>query len=247
MVAGLRGAAAIRSGGGLRTDVMATVLPASTAGEVQAPRPVDRAAWGLVLGPVAFIAAWVTAGALMPAGSSPIEDAISRTAAVGAPTRWLMSAGFVAYAIGTGMGAAALRRHVPGPAWVALGVNAVATLGVALTPLDRSPTVDSAHAVAAALGYASLALVPLLAVRPLAAAGQRHRALASAAVGAVVAGCLMATVAADGTSGLLQRAGLTVGDLWLITAGVALLRGAPLTGHPLDLTEETVTGGATLG
>lgn len=178
---------------------------------------------GLVLGPLAFIAAWAVAGARTP-GYEPVRGAISRTAAAGAPQRHLMTTGFLIYAAGSVAGAVALRRAIPGPAWVASAVNGAATVGVALTPLEHDATLDAAHAVTATTGYVSLALTPLLAARPLAAAGHRRAATASVATGAVVAACLAATAVVDDV-GLLQRLGLTTGDAWLIATGVATLTG----------------------
>ncbi|HMJ75070.1 MAG TPA: DUF998 domain-containing protein [Iamia sp.] len=182
-----------------------------------------RGAWGLVLGPLAFIAAWAVAGARTP-GYEPLSDAISRTAANGAPQRQLMTTGFVLYALGSAAGAVALRRAIPGPAWIASAVNGAATLGVALTPLEHSSALDTAHTVTATTGYVSLALTPLLAARPLADAGYRRAAVASGVTGAVVAACLAATAVTE-DSGLPQRLGLTTGDVWLIATGAAILTG----------------------
>jgi len=167
----------------------------------------------------------------MPEPYSPVSDAISRTAAVGSPQRPLMTTGFVLYAVGSVAGCLALRRAVPGPAWIASAVNGAATVGVALTPLDHSSAVDAAHAVTATTGYVSLALTPILAARPLADAGHPGLARASVAIGAVVGACLAATLASEQTSGLMQRSGLTVGDAWLISAGAALLAGRTLQRH----------------
>lgn len=75
----------------------------------------------------------------------------------------------------------------------------------------------------------SLALTPVLAARPLAASGHHGLARASVAVGVSVAGCLLATLASDQTSGLMQRLSLTIGDVWLIAAGLALAAGRPVT------------------
>jgi hypothetical membrane protein len=172
---------------------------------------------------MAFIAAWAIAGARTP-GYEPLRDAISRTAEAGAPQRHVMNAGFVTYAAGSAVGAIALRRAIPGPAWIAGAVNGVATLGVALTPLEHSSTLDTAHTITATTGYVSLALTPLLAARPLADAGHRRAAAASVATGAVVAACLAATAVTE-RSGLPQRLGLTTGDLWLIATGAAILSG----------------------
>ena len=188
-------------------------------------RRVDRRgralAAGLVAGPAMFVAAWVVGGARTP-GYSYVHDAISRTAAAGAPQRHLMTAGFVAYAVGVGAGSLALRRALPGPAWVAAAVSALGTTGVALTPLDTSAAVDRAHGVTATIGYVGLAATPLLAASPLRAAGRRRAAAASTAAGVVIGAALAATALVDDQVGLAQRVGLTTGDLWLAAAGIAI-------------------------
>lgn len=178
---------------------------------------------GLVLGPLAFIAAWLVAGARTP-GYEPLKDAISRTAADGAPQRHIMNTGFVVYALGSAAGAFALRRAIPGKAWIASAVNGAATIGVALTPLERSAALDVGHTLTATTGYVSLALTPLLAARPLAEAGHKRAAAASVATGVAVGACLAAT-AVTTDSGLPQRLGLTTGDVWLIATGIAVLNG----------------------
>src|SRR6202011_5852755 len=58
---------------------------------------LDHATWpvgGGGIGPAAFVTAWATTGAATK-GYSPIDDAISRLAAVGTTTRPFMTAGFV--------------------------------------------------------------------------------------------------------------------------------------------------------
>lgn len=206
-------------------DTSAVARSTGTSGEA-ARRRSDLTGLGLVLGPLAFIGAWAAAGAGTP-GYVPTRDAISRTAAVGAPERPLMTAGFLAFAACAAVGSIALRRHVPGPAWIATAVNSAATVGVALSPLDQSVGVDAAHTVTATTGYVSLALTPLLAARPLADAGHRGLANASVATGAAVGACLAATAGLE-SSGLPQRLGLTIGDAWLIAAGLAILAGRSL-------------------
>lgn len=198
------------------------------------------AALGLVLGPAAFITAWAVAGTRMPTGFSPVDDAISRTAAVGAPPRRLMTAGFLLDAAGSAAGSLALRRAVPGPAWAASAVNGAATIGVALTPLDSWPAVEVGHTLTATAGYASLALTPLLAARPLARAGHTGLARVSTATAVAVGAGLAATVVWDEASGLLQRVGITVGDAWLIAAGLAILAGRTLRSVDGATEEEVV-------
>jgi hypothetical membrane protein len=190
-------------------------------------RRVDRTgralAAGLVAGPAAFVAAWAVGGARTP-GYSYVHDAISRIAAAGAPQRGLMSAGFVAYAVGVGAGSLALRRVLPGPAWMAAAVSALGTAGVALTPLDTSTAIDRSHAVTATVGYIGLAATPLLAAAPLRAAGRDGAAAASVAAGVLIAAALVASALVNDQVGLAQRVGLTAGDLWLAAAGIAIAR-----------------------
>lgn len=182
-----------------------------------------RFAWGGIAGPAAFVSAWLVGG-VSTRGYSPVDDAISRLAAVGASTRPLMTAGFVAFGVAVPVYSAALRVSVPGPAWKAALGTGLATLGIALFPLDVSSTIDNVHAAVATLGYVTLAATPLLAARPLAAAGYRRAAEASVAVGVGAGLCLAGTVVGP-AHGLLQRLGLTLGDAWLVTSAVWMLSG----------------------
>ena len=185
---------------------------------------VDRRAraWGGVIGPVGFVAAWATAGAVT-SGYSPVEDAISRLAAVHAPTRWLMTAGFVCFGVAVPVYAQALRDALEGRAWLAATVTGLATLGVAAVPLDVSKTTDLVHGGFASVGYASLALTPLLGAGPLAARGYRRAASVSRAAGVLSGACLAATVFGS-DHGLFQRVGLTIGDVWLASTAAAIIR-----------------------
>ena len=181
-------------------------------------------AWAGVAGPVAFVGAWATAGAVTD-GYSAVDDAISRLASVHAPNRWLMTAGFVCFGVALPVYGVALREALGGKAWVAATVTGCATLGAAAFSLDRSSTGDTAHGVLATAGYVSLALTPLLAARSLSDRGHRHAAAASRVVSAMSAVCLVAT-AAGPAHGLFQRLGLTVVDAWLAASAIAILRGA---------------------
>ena len=180
-------------------------------------------ALGGIVGPVGFVAAWA-AGAVLADHLSPVHDAISRLAAVGAHTRPLMTAGFVAFGLGVPMYAAALRQVVPGPAWLTATVTGLATLGVALAPLDHSSTVDSLHAAFALLGYVTLAATPLLAYRPLMSGGHRRLARLGAIAGAISGTSLLLSSVGD-WSGLFQRVGLTASDVWIVASAVAILSG----------------------
>ncbi|HEX7166902.1 MAG TPA: DUF998 domain-containing protein [Acidimicrobiales bacterium] len=164
-----------------------------------------------------FVAAWSTLGATAD-GYSPVDDAISRLAATGAPTRTAMTAGLLALAGGVGAFGVSARAWLPGRGWIAALATAGATVAVAAIPLG-SPARDTAHGVAASAGYATLAAVPLLTVRPLFRDGHRAAAAASAATGIATAACLVATAFVE-QRGLLQRAGLTITHAWIVAATI---------------------------
>lgn len=177
---------------------------------------------GGVIGPAAFVTAWAVLGA-RKSGYNPVTDHISRLAADGVSERGAMSLGFIAFGLAVPAYGLALRRSVEGPAWVAAVVTGFATLGVAAFPLD-GPAGDTPHAIAAGIGYASLAATPLLAARPLSRAGKPGWARASVAAGVASGACLAATMAGPAT-GLFQRTGLGFGDLWLAATGLAIAAG----------------------
>ena len=183
-----------------------------------------RWALGGLLGPAAFLGAWITGAFVTDVDYSPIDDPISRLAAVDAPTRPLMTAGFIGFGLGVSAFAVALRRRVPGPAWIAASTSAVATVLVAATPLDRSDTVDRLHGLFAGAGYIGLALTPLLAAPHLVRAGRSGLGLAGFGAGAVSAGALVLSLAGPPT-GLFQRLGLTAGDVWIMSAAASMLIG----------------------
>ena len=132
---------------------------------------------GGVVGPFAFVSAWAIAGAV--GGFSPVDDAISDLAAVGASTRVAMTVGFVVFGLGLIAFGLALRSVLDGPAWVAAVVTGAATLGVAATPLGGWSG-DGVHAAFAGIGYLSLVAVPMLASFPMFRAGRVGWARASA-------------------------------------------------------------------
>lgn len=180
-----------------------------------------------VAGPAAFVGAWV-AGGLATAGYSPVEQAISQLARQGAPTRPLMTAGFLAFGALVPLYARELGRELGPGAGVAAAASGLATLAVAALPLSRETMqpVDSWHAVAAGTGYAAQVLAPLLAARALRQPWARR---ASYAVSGVAAASLVGSIAVPDVAGLLQRTGLTVVDAWFVAVAVALLGGRRLS------------------
>ena len=166
--------------------------------------------------------AWAVLGTRAD-GYDPTVDAISRLAADGAPDQGWMTAGFVAFGVGVPCFGLALRDALDGPAWATAVATGVCTLGVAALPLDGWAG-DTAHGVAAGFGYLTLAATPLLAAGPLTRRGHRRAALASRLAGGASLVALALTPFVE-RSGLAQRVGLTLGDAWLVAAGLAILSG----------------------
>lgn len=189
----------------------------------RAPSP-----WGGIAGPTVFTAAWVIGGALEP-GYSPSHDAISRLAAVGAPARPLMTTGLAGFGLGLAVHARALRAAVPGPAWKAALGAGVTVLGVVAFPLQASARIDAVHGAIAVAAYGALVAMPLLATKPLAAAGHGVLATLSAATGVVAGLCLAGSVLGV-APGLLQRVGLTLVNSWIVGGAAGIVRMAPGTG-----------------
>jgi hypothetical protein len=188
-------------------------------------RSVRWLAIGGVIGPLAFVTAWVGAGRATP-GYSPVNDAISDLAAAHAPERIAMTIGFVAFGVGVICFGLALRGAGAAPAWISVVATAGLTLAVAATPLG-APTRDVVHGTFAALGYVTLAAAPLLAAPNVAAAGHAAWARYSRVTGAIAGACLLAS-ALGPAHGLFQRAGLTIGDAWLVAIASQLVLGRAL-------------------
>jgi hypothetical membrane protein len=157
-----------------------------------------------VVGPTAFVAAWAIGGARRGDGYSPVQDAISRLAEVGAPTQPLMTAGFVTFGVAVPAFALGGRDELGPKATVALVAAGITTLGVAATPLGGD--VDTLHAVFAGSGYFAMAAAPVLAVRT------RTTTAIS-----VIAALSLAATRLDVANGLFQRLGLGVVDAWIVS------------------------------
>ncbi len=181
-----------------------------------------RLALGGVIGPAVFVGSWMVAGAVTE-GYSPVHDAISDLAAIGAPTRVLMTTGLVVDGLGILAFGLALREELDGPAWIAAVGTGLGTLGVAASPLGGW-TGDGVHAAFAGFAYLSTTALPLLAARTFARSGRPRATRASIATGAVSAAALLASTTGPG-HGLFQRLGLTAGDVWIVTAAVGILAG----------------------
>ncbi len=90
-----------------------------------------------------------------------------------------------------------------------------------------SSTGDLVHGGLATAGYVTLAATPILAAPTLWGGQRRSAAVLSLAIG-VGAGLCLATTLVGRHHGLWQRAGLSIGDVWLAASAVAMLSGAPM-------------------
>ena len=176
-------------------------------------------------GPAAFVGAWVLAGTVKD-GYSPVSDAISRLAEQGASTQPLMTAGFLGFGLlmpiyARGLGRALGSRAVQ----VAVTTSAVATLAVAAFPLtaEGGTWTDTLHNVAAGAAYAANILGPIAAAPHLRTKAARR---ASYALSVAITAALVGSLAVDELTGLLQRAGLTMYDVWAVALAVTVLGGS---------------------
>lgn len=168
--------------------------------------------------PVSFVGGWLVAGSCA-ASYSPVRDHISDLAAVGAPTRPLMTAGFVGFGLLAPIWARTLARAVHEPRLqTSITAAALGTLAVAALPLG-GPLGNAPHGVAAGVSYAAMASSPLLGGRALTG----RPAFASYATGVASAALLLGSTLGR-YDGLLQRAGLGVVDAWFVAMAVRELR-----------------------
>lgn len=194
---------------------------------------VGTAVFG-ILGVVFYVVAWAVAGALIPA-YDPLNQAISETFAIGAPTgpATLVRASLVVSGIALIAFAWALDRGLPGEGRAGPGVCAasgVLTMLVVAVPCTEgcpggaASLTDVLHPIVAGGGYLALMLTPLLiAVRV------RHHARTfarwSVVIGGVaLLGLVVRNAGFDVLPGLQQRVFNTVADLWFVVAGAHLIR-----------------------
>ncbi len=161
--------------------------------------------------PVSFVGAWAIAGARTP-GYSPVRDHVSDLAAIGAPTRPLMTAGLLGFAV---LAPVFATRLPTGPR-AALLVAGAGTLGVAAAPLGASWG-DGPHIASAAVSYVGMAALPALGARW---SGVPRTSWATSAVSAA----LLIGSTLGRADGLLQRTGLGVVDAWIAAMAVRALR-----------------------
>ncbi len=175
-----------------------------------------------IAGVASFVTAWVVLSAIRK-NYSPVNDAISQLAELGAPHRGLMTAGIVAF----GAGAVAFAPSLGGRAGAALAVAGLGSFGVASFPCTEGcpgagEFTDTAHGVAAAVHYVAFAVTPFL-------VGRDRR---SAAITALAGLALAIHATGLGPSGLFQRLGLTTLDVWLVATAFRHLIDEAATSAP---------------
>ena len=140
-----------------------------------------------------------------------------------------MTAGFGCFGAAVLAYSVALRDALGGSAWVAAAVSGAATVGAGVFALGASSATDVVHGGFATVAYASLALTPVLAAHRLSARGYAAAAIASHVVGALSAGCLVASAFVP-IEGLMQRAGLSLAHAWIAVSASAIVRGQRRSG-----------------
>ncbi len=216
---------------------------------------IRRLAWAAILGQLAFVVSWVTAGALQR-GYSPWRQGVSDLTIRHASHAWIVTVGLIAVALSYTALIPGLREVLPArPATqVAALLFLLATVGLtlaALFPLDCAPSshVCRARLDAGALSWqssahlwlswvASVALVatPFALARALWPGPVAVASLAAGGFGllVVVGGQLAYTLSAP--QGITERLQLLAGHLWVVLVAGGILHAtrvaiktAPLT------------------
>lgn len=178
--------------------------------------------------PVLLISGWALAATLQPEGYDPMVQSISSLAAQGAVDPWLMAGALFIVGVCHLVTAFGLRAAAS-PGRVALGCGGVAAVLVALFPEPADGGVSLRHVTSAGVGFAALAIWPVLAAAHRSSAARTTWALRPLTGYAVTA--LMMTIAAwfllelhdHGAAGLAERVLTGTQSLWpLIVVGACL-------------------------
>ncbi|MFG2639439.1 DUF998 domain-containing protein [Streptomyces sp. NPDC048370] len=189
-------------------------------------RAVPR--WALVssgCAPVLLASGWVVAGRLEGPGYDPATQTISVLAAYGAEGFWVMTGALLALGVCHLLTAWGLRPAAPAGR-VALAAGGVASLAVALLPTPSSGG-SLRHGSAAAVGFALLALWPVLAAHRGRAAPWGLRpapALAATALMGLGAVWYLIETYRQGAPGAAERLVTCMQSLWPFLVVASCLR-----------------------
>lgn len=234
---------------------------------------VRALAWFALGAQVAFVVAWVVAGALQR-GYDHATQGVSYLAADGADHPWIVTAGLLLLAASFGALAAGLMRTLPrrralavaafGGVAVTVVLSAVFRLDCGATDLERCEDLWEAgrltwqHDAHLWVGLATsllLLLTPFALARALAPGTVATVAISAGAVGVLIAIATHVAYLIPGLGhGLVQRAGLAVVHVWVFIVAVGILhatRGRPrtsdlITMRPRDFLARAWTGEAQL-
>jgi len=203
-----------------------------------------RLAFAAVAGQLAFVVAWVVAGALEP-GYSAAEQAVSELAAGGARHPWILWLGLLSLSASDSAVAILLRRSLGPRGRLAAGMFAAAAAGVLLIlvlPLDCMPSADASCSSRVdageaswrhyAHGFAAVGVQLTLVATPFAVArALSRRALVVWALGAGLLGLAMVVAfaafeAGEPGYGIAQRATFGFVHLWVATIALGALSDA---------------------
>jgi hypothetical protein len=144
--------------------------------------------------PVLLIGGWTVAAAVQPLPFDSGMHTISELAALGTPHRWLMTGALVGVGLSHIATASALAPAAIGGR-LTHGLGGLATLLVASLPLPGGGRSSSAHSVAAAVAFISLAVWPAFASMRRRVPGQTLPAVLGPRVSAAATGTLLLTLA----------------------------------------------------
>lgn len=213
-------------------------------------------AWAALAGQVAFIAAWIVAGALEP-GYSHLEEGVSALGADNALNPAIVNAGLVIIgasfaALGPALLGVLPRRPAAAFA-VALFVASGAALALSgLLPLDCGMAVDErcraqwragelswqhdAHLWSGLVAEVLLASTPFALARALWPGPVAAAAVACGAIGLLISAVFLALHGVDDApAGLVQRAGWDVLHLWVLIVAVGVLHATRRRPRPGEL------------
>ncbi len=185
--------------------------------------------WGLIssaAAPVLMIGGWTVAAALQPGSFDQVTGTISALAGYAATDRWVMTLALAGVGICHVVTALAL-RPAAAPGRLALVAGGLATALVAASPLPAGGGGSVRHTIAAAIGFITLALWPVLSVRRDPSAPSVLRPAAGAAATAVLFALLVwfgAELMGGGQVGLAERVLAGAESLWPLAVIVTCYR-----------------------
>lgn len=200
--------------------------------------------WGLLssaAAPVLMIGGWTVAAALQPGSFDQVTGTISALAGYAATDRWVMTLALAGVGICHVVTALAL-RPAAAPGRLALAAGGLATALVAASPLPAGGGGSVRHTIAAAIGFITLALWPVLSVRRDPSAPSVVRPAVGAGAAVVLFALLVwfgAELMGGGQVGLAERVIAGAESLWPLAVVLTCYLGhAPAARRGLALPNE---------